>query len=877
MNIENIENNITKKLETFTREQILHFAWICSARLLPYFGYVGNFDFWDVPIRKKYMYTLFSSIDINYAMIDYIRNNQKYNGRKAEKLLALAKNNLADILNAALGTRSKTSDKENNIPFNISNAIFNATNTAISALAFDAPKDSTISVARDAALEALKVRKLIHDVDFNIEMESLIFEDLDNIEKGISIRKNNICLYNEIWNDFQHLLQNEDCSYWGRLYQSIFNDGFTLNLRDLNRRIMLPAEIKSQGATGVANYLEALEKEGGVRLNESRIIIIGDKGAGKTSLARRLLNPNAPMPTENESTEGIDTLIWKPFDLNIHIWDFAGHIVTHATHQFFMSERCVYILVYDSRCEMNNRLEYWLDYIKNYGGNSETIILVNQKDKNRIEINKKSYPQYLIKHVASFSIKDDINELEDFREYLIDYVENNPSWNGLEMPIKYSYVKKELENIFTPEPNKLGREYITRQEFETITSKYDIKEDEILLTNLNALGIILWYKDLAEFNTLVLNPEWISNGVYKIINWAYNNEKYVITLDDFTEIFKNNQQRYPQDKYEYFLNLMIHYELAYVVNQNQLIIPQSLSRNCTLELPLFPEDQCLVLQYIATTSLPADTISRFIVRHNQEIKISEGKQMVWRSGVILEDGLGTIAKIEEINTSIIVSVMGANRTKYIIWLRNTLDDIFSTYKTKKPELCYRVIENHELIKSMNLSSPPLFMTTEQLFKMNQMPVNIQNPIYNIPTTITEYEVFGNIYFYNYNIIRGGKQNAITSLVNDTHIDNKTNIYINANVDLQECLNGIASLLQMHCKSQESLILKTLAENLDKVINYKDEKDLKKSGIRLQVKTILNNLKDSTTALAAAITCLDGGGNLLKNIIDACSRFLSSCQ
>lgn len=251
--------------------------------------------------------------------------------------------------------------------------------------------------------------------------------------------------------------------------------------------------------------------------------------------------------------------------------------------------------------------------------------------------------------------------------------------------------------------------------------------------------------------------------------------------------------------------------------------------------------------------------------------------MVWRSGVILEDGLGTIAKIEEINTSITVSVMGTNRTKYIIWLRNTLDDIFSTYKTKKPELCYRVIENHELIKSMNLSSPPLFMTTEQLFKMNQMPANIQNPIYNIPTTITEYEVFGNIYFYNYNIIRGGNQNTITSLVNDTHINNKTNICINANVDLQECLNGIASLLQMHCKSQESLILKTLAENLDKVINYKDEKDLKKSGIRLQVKTILNNLKDSTTTLAAAITCLDGGGNLLKNIIDACSGFLSSCQ
>lgn len=877
MDIENIGSNITKKLETFTREQILHFAWICSIRLLPYFGHVGNFDFWDIPIRKKYMYTLFSSIDINYAMIDYIRNNQKYNGRKAEKLLALAKNNLADILNAALGTRSKTSDKENNIPFNISNAIFNATNTAISALDFDGPKDNAISVARDAALEVLKVKKLVHDTETTNKMENLIFEDLDNIEKGNTFRKYNICLYDGIWGDFQHLLQREDCSYWGKIYQSIFNNGFNLNLRDLYRRIMLPAEIKNQGATGVARYLEALEKEGGVRLNESRIIIVGDKGAGKTSLARKLLNPNAPMPTENESTEGIDTLIWKPFDLNIHIWDFAGHIVTHATHQFFMSERCVYILVYDSRCEMNNRLEYWLDYIKNYGGNSETIILINQKDRNRVEINKKSYSQYLIKDVTSFSIKEDMNALEDFREYLIDYVENNPSWNGLEMPVKYSYVKKELEDIFIPERNSLGKEYITKQEFEAITKKYDIEDYESLLANLHALGITLWYKDLEIFNTLVLNPEWISNGVYKIINWAYNNEKYVITLDDFKEIFSDHQQRYPKDKYEYFLNLMLHYELAYIVNQHQLIIPQSLSRHCTLELPLFPEDKSLILQYIATTSLPADTISRFIVRHNQEIKTSQGKQMVWRSGVILEDGRGTIAKIEEINTCITVSVIGTNRTKYIIRIRKTLDNIFDTYKTKKPELCYRVIENHELIKSMSLPSRPLFMTTEQIFKMSNMPANIQNPVYNIPSTITEYDVLGNIYFCHYNVIEGGDHNTIESSINETHINTQTDICINDNINLQECLNTIALSLEISYKAQESMILNNLAESLDKVINYKDEKDLKKSGIRSKIKIFLNTLKDTTSPLAAAITCLNGGGELLNSLIEACGKYLSSCQ
>jgi len=40
------------------------------------------------------------------------------------------------------------------------------------------------------------------------------------------------------------------------------------------------------------------------------------------------------------------------------------------------------------------------------------------------------------------------------------------------------------------------------------------------LKDLHYLGVSLWYADMDEYETLVLNPEWISQGVYRIINWV---------------------------------------------------------------------------------------------------------------------------------------------------------------------------------------------------------------------------------------------------------------------------------------------------------------------------------------------------------------------
>ena len=71
---------------------------------------------------------------------------------------------------------------------------------------------------------------------------------------------------------------------------------------------------------------------------ETRLIIVGEGGAGKTSLLRKLLDENAVLPTEEETTRGIDIQHYefKAADgrtFRLHLWDFGGQEIYHATHQ----------------------------------------------------------------------------------------------------------------------------------------------------------------------------------------------------------------------------------------------------------------------------------------------------------------------------------------------------------------------------------------------------------------------------------------------------------------------------------------------------------------------------------------------------------------
>jgi len=64
-----------------------------------------------------------------------------------------------------------------------------------------------------------------------------------------------------------------------------------------------PPEIVKQGSDAIFNYFEERRRGGIDHLYEAKMLILGEGGAGKTSLLRRLYEPDKPLPTEKETTK----------------------------------------------------------------------------------------------------------------------------------------------------------------------------------------------------------------------------------------------------------------------------------------------------------------------------------------------------------------------------------------------------------------------------------------------------------------------------------------------------------------------------------------------------------------------------------------------
>lgn len=462
-----------------------------------------------------------------------------------------------------------------------------------------------------------------------------------------------------------------------------------LNLHG-NDALGLPIEVLGTGTyDGVQGNAPAIleyyfrARSGPRPLNEAKLIFVGRGAVGKSSLVKRLVH-NRFDPTEKK-TEGIQITTW-PILLNekeqvrLNVWDFGGQEIMHATHQFFLTQRSLYVLVLSGRAGSEDEdAEYWLKMIESFGGDSPVIVVLNKIKEHAFDVNRRALQnKYPIRSFIKTDCEDGtgIVDLHRAIERETDQLEHLRD----HFPANWFQIKDRLA--------QMDQNYLSFDDYCALCAELGEPEEpaQVLLASyLHSLGIVLNYKDDPRLqDTHVLNPHWVTNGIYRILNSDQLAEKQgVIRLEELQRILPPNE--YPSKMHRFIFDLMKKFELCFSFPENDTtyLVPELLDNQEPSMTEEFDPETCLNFQYHYTV-LPAGLLPRFIVRTHA---LSEGLPR-WRTGVILKfEQNRALVKADMHDKKVFISVTGpvASRRRLLAIVRSDLDRIHHDIRNLQPQ------------------------------------------------------------------------------------------------------------------------------------------------------------------------------------------------
>ena len=449
---------------------------------------------------------------------------------------------------------------------------------------------------------------------------------------------------------------------------------------DFNQIETPPIEIIDKGIKSIRDYFLQLEA-GQDYIYEAKLMILGEGGAGKTTLAKKISNPDYKLQQDEVSTEGIDIITWK-FDLpktdkkfQVNIWDFGGQEIYHATHQFFLTKRSLYVLVADTRKE-DTDFYYWLNAVELLTDNSPILIINNEKQDRQREININALRGQFsnLKETLPTNLKTS-RGLPDVITSIQYYIQELPHI-GQVLPSTWVKVRQALE--------KDPRNYISLTEYLAIceVNGFTKFSDKLQLSRyLHDLGVCLHFQEEEDsilYKTVILHPQWGTDAVYKVLdNKQVINNQGRFSRDDLKNIWQEEQ--YVSMRGE-LLELMNKFKLCYEIpgNKNSFISPQLLREN----QPQYDWNTSnnLILRYTYPDFMPKGIISHFIVVMHEYI---EQQEYVWKSGIILKRNQAKAEVIEDYGKrEIRIRVAGHNKRNFMTIITHELEQINNSFNKR---------------------------------------------------------------------------------------------------------------------------------------------------------------------------------------------------
>ena len=455
-----------------------------------------------------------------------------------------------------------------------------------------------------------------------------------------------------------------------------------------------PPEVIQSGRQAIENYYQRLEQGGKRELREAKLILLGEPDSGKSSIARRVLynefDPNS------QTTLGTDIHRWRFSDADgeeyrVNIWDFGGQDIQQSIHHLFLTAGALYLVVLDARRDESPLP--WLQTINAFAAGATVLIAVNQIDVNaHPKLNQQelraAYPNIAAVFYTSCKHDQDHGLIQLITE-LKHRLAQLPSM-GDTYPQQWYEIKERLER-----EQSRGRHYMSMESYRELCIEHDMESGEgdsdpaaNFLRVLDNIGTVRWFDKFEYFNYQVLDPSWLTIGLYHIlINPEVKQRSGLVSrqqikgilLYDIPKQYLERGYKYRERDIDFFVEAIQHYKFAFKVEHSddttRYRIPKGFPQDppARLNTKDYEGDDHRLYIIEFTSFAPAWLLHRLIVSLHHKIP----EELYWYYGFVYRSTEGdTLVNLFEHERKLFIRVPKNAPNVYPL-LRFCLFDIFA--------------------------------------------------------------------------------------------------------------------------------------------------------------------------------------------------------
>lgn len=370
---------------------------------------------------------------------------------------------------------------------------------------------------------------------------------------------------------------------------------------------------------------------------------MGEGGVGKTSLLRAL--NGEPFDDQESTTRGIaigSLQLPHPsladITMQLNTWDFGGQEIYHATHQFFLTNRSLFLLAWNARLGWEQgKLVYWLKTIRANAPESPIILVATHIDERDANLPLSELQEQFPQIVGQWEISSlQGTGIAALRQAITDTAAQLPLM-GERWPTTWLNFANAVQ--------KAQQRYTTPQKLWSAMTKYNVTADSqpVLATWLHELGDILFFQDNDDLNDLVIfKPQWVTEHISRVLEAeAVIQRNGIFTRACMEQLWQNLDA----PMRDHFLRLMERFDLSYrtLENKDISLVVERLPFEPPDYEPIWnakqqePNCKQITMKFQLSEVLPGIPTWFIARQHRFTIEQGERRGIHWRTGVLFQD------------------------------------------------------------------------------------------------------------------------------------------------------------------------------------------------------------------------------------------------